>query len=584
MFATKTPVHPDLAEALRECRRAFRSVALFSGMVNLLMLAGPLYMLQVYDRVLSSRSVPTLIALSIFLVGAYAFQGVLDLIRSRVVVRSAAVLDQRLALAVHSAVIRLSVASRHPGDGPQPVRDLDAIRGFLTGAGPIAIVDLPWVPVFLTICFLIHPWLGVASTIGAVTLFTMTLLTERASRAPAKALAQDAGRRSIMVEAQRRGGETIMAMGMAGALGQRWAGVNNRYIAATASLSDVAGGFGSASKVLRLLLQSVILGLGAYLVIRQEMTAGAMVAASIMMGRALAPIETAIANWRAFIGARQAITRLSEALTRAAPKREVTSLPRPARSLEVEHVVMVAPGGTKPVVANVRFALKAGQAVGIIGPSGAGKTSLVRALVGIWRPAKGCVRLDGAALDQWDLDQLGQHVGFISQTVELFDGTISENIARMNVKPDADAVLRAAKAAGAHELILRLPNGYDTPIGEGGEALSGGQRQRIALARALYGDPFLIVLDEPNSNLDNEGEMALRQAIANLKTRGAIVVLIAHRPSVLAVCDHILVLANGEQKDFGSRDEIMQKMTRPVAAPAAAAGNLKVVSGTTAGG
>ena len=583
MFATKTPVHPDLAEALRECRRAFRSVALFSGMVNLLMLAGPLYMLQVYDRVLSSRSVPTLIALSIFLVGAYAFQGVLDLIRSRVVVRSAAVLDQRLALAVHSAVIRLSVASRHPGDGPQPVRDLDAIRGFLTGAGPIAIVDLPWVPVFLTICFLIHPWLGVASTIGAVTLFTMTLLTERASRAPAKALAQDAGRRSIMVEAQRRGGETIMAMGMAGALGQRWAGVNNRYIAATASLSDVAGGFGSASKVLRLLLQSVILGLGAYLVIRQEMTAGAMVAASIMMGRALAPIETAIANWRAFIGARQAITRLSEALTRAAPKREVTSLPRPARSLEVEHVVMVAPGGTKPVVANVRFALKAGQAVGIIGPSGAGKTSLVRALVGIWRPAKGCVRLDGAAPDHWDPDLLGQHVGFISQTIELFDGTISENIARMNVKPDADAVLRAAKAAGAHELILRLPNGYDTPIGEGGEALSGGQRQRIALARALYGDPFLIVLDEPNSNLDNEGEMALRQAIANLKTRGAIVVLIAHRPSVLAVCDHILVLANGEQKDFGSRDEIMQKMTRPVVAPAAA-GNLKVVSGTTAGG
>ena len=583
MFATKTPVHPDVAEALRECRRAFGSVALFSGMVNLLMLAGPLYMLQVYDRVLSSRSVPTLIALSIFLVGAYAFQGVLDLIRSRVVVRSAAVLDQRLALAVHSAVIRLSVASRHPGDGPQPVRDLDAIRGFLTGAGPIAIVDLPWVPVFLTICFLIHPWLGVASTIGAVTLFTMTLLTERASRAPAKALAQDAGRRSIMVEAQRRGGETIMAMGMGGALGQRWAGVNNRYIAATASLSDVAGGFGSASKVLRLLLQSVILGLGAYLVIRQEMTAGAMVAASIMMGRALAPIETAIANWRAFIGARQAITRLSEALTRAAPKREVTSLPRPARSLEVEHVAMVAPGGTKPVVANVRFALKAGQAVGIIGPSGAGKTSLVRALVGIWRPAKGCVRLDGAALDQWDPDQLGQHVGFISQTVELFDGTISENIARMNVKPDADAVLRAAKAAGAHDLILRLPNGYDTAIGEGGEALSGGQRQRIALARALYGDPFLVVLDEPNSNLDNDGELALRQAIANLKTRGAIVVLIAHRPSVLAVCDHILVLANGEQKDFGTRDEIMQKMTRPVAAPAAA-GNLKVVSGTTAGG
>ena len=583
-IASRNSTHPDIAQALRECRRAFGSVALFSGVVNLLMLAGPLYMLQIYDRVLSSRSVPTLIALSAFLVGAYAFQGVLDLIRSRVVVRSAAVLDQRLAMAVHGAVIRLTVTSRHPADGPQPVRDLDAIRGFMTGAGPIAIVDLPWVPVFLTICFLIHPWLGVASTIGAVTLFTMTLLTERASRAPARAVAQDAGKRQIMVEAQRRGGETIIAMGMGGASAQRWSAVNDRYIAATASLSDVAGGFGSASKVLRLLLQSVILGLGAYLVIRQEMTAGAMIAASIMMGRALAPIETAIANWRAFIGARQSITRLSEALTRAAPKREVTLLPRPERSLEVEHVAVVAPGGTKPIVANVRFALRTGQALGIIGPSGAGKTSLVRALVGIWRPAKGCVRLDGAALDQWDPDLLGQHVGFVSQAIELFDGTICENIARMNVKPDADAVLRAAKAAGAHELILRLPNGYDTAIGEGGEALSGGQRQRVALARALYGDPFLVVLDEPNSNLDNDGEGALRQAITNLKTRGAIVVLIAHRPSVLAVCDHILVLANGEQKDFGSRDEIMQRMTRPVAAPPAAAGNLKVVRGTTAGG
>ena len=583
-IASRNSTHPDIAQALRECRRAFGSVALFSGVVNLLMLAGPLYMLQIYDRVLSSRSVPTLIALSAFLVGAYAFQGVLDLIRSRVVVRSAAVLDQRLAMAVHGAVIRLTVTSRHPGDGPQPVRDLDAIRGFMTGAGPIAIVDLPWVPVFLTICFLIHPWLGVASTIGAVTLFTMTLLTERASRAPARVVAQDAGKRQIMVEAQRRGGETIIAMGMGGASAQRWSAVNDRYIAATASLSDVAGGFGSASKVLRLLLQSVILGLGAYLVIRQEMTAGAMIAASIMMGRALAPIETAIANWRAFIGARQSITRLSEALTRAAPKREVTLLPRPERSLEVEHVAVVAPGGTKPIVANVRFALRTGQALGIIGPSGAGKTSLVRALVGIWPPAKGCVRLDGAALDQWDPDLLGQHVGFVSQAIELFDGTICENIARMNVKPDADAVLRAAKAAGAHELILRLPNGYDTAIGEGGEALSGGQRQRVALARALYGDPFLVVLDEPNSNLDNDGELALRQAITNLKTRGAIVVLIAHRPSVLAVCDHILVLANGEQKDFGSRDEIMQRMTRPVAAPPAAAGNLKVLRGTTAGG
>src|ERR1700754_4873175 len=369
MLATKNAVHPDLAEALGECKRAFGSVAVFSGVVNLLMLAGPLYMLQIYDRVLSSRSVPTLIALSIFLVGAYAFQGALDLIRSRVVVRSAAVLDQRLALAVHNAVIRLAVASRHPGDGPQPVRDLDQIRGFLTGAGPIAIVDLPWVPVFLTICFLIHPWLGVASTIGAVTLFTMTLLTERASRAPARALAQDAGRRSIMVEAQRRGGETIMAMGMGGALAQRWAGVNNRYIAATASLSDVAGGFGSASKVLRLLLQSVILGLGAYLVIRQEMTAGAMVAASIMMGRALAPIETAIANWRGFVGSRDAIRRLSEVLARLPPQTTAIELPNAKQNLDVA-IAFAAPGAQTPILGKVEFKLNAGEVCGVIGPSG----------------------------------------------------------------------------------------------------------------------------------------------------------------------------------------------------------------------
>ena len=582
-FGTSRLINLDLAAALRECRSAFGTVALFSGIVNLLMLAGPLYMLQIYDRVLSSRSVPTLVALSIFLVGAYGFQGALDMIRSRVVVRAAALLDTRLANTVHGAVIRLAIAGRRAGEGPQPVRDLDQIRAFLMSAGPIAILDMPWVPVFLSICFLIHPWLGLAATAGAIALVMMTLLTERASRAPARAAAHDAGGRSTMMEAQRRSSETIMAMGMAGALAQRWTALNSRYIAAVGRLSDVAGSFGSVSKVLRLLLQSVILGLGAYLVIRQEVTAGAMIAASIMMGRALAPIETAIANWRGFVAARQSIARLSEALTRAAPKRTATALPKPARSLDVEQVTVVPPGGTAPIVADVRFRLRSGDALGIIGPSGAGKTSLVRTLVGIWRPAKGNVRLDGAALDQWNPELLGQHVGFISQTVELFDGTISENIARMSTAANADAVLRAARAAGAHEMILRLPSGYDTPIGEGGEALSGGQRQRIALARALYGDPFLIVLDEPNSNLDSEGEAALLQAIAGVKARGAIVILIAHRPTVLSVCDHMLVLANGAQLEFGPREQILRKISTRPAPAAAVAGNLKVVSDTTVG-
>jgi PrtD family type I secretion system ABC transporter len=337
------------------------------------------------------------------------------------------------------------------------------------------------------------------------------------------------------------------------------------------------------SKVLRLLLQSAMLGLGAFLVLRQELTAGAMIAASIMMGRALAPIETAIANWRAFVAARQSIARLSDALARAQSKRATTALPKPARSLDIEHVTVLAPGSTTPIVGNVRFGLKAGEALGVIGPSGAGKTSLVRTLLGIWPPAKGTVRLDGAALDQWDPEALGRHIGFVSQTVELFDGTITENIARMSTSPAVDSVLRAASAAGAHDMILRLPAGYDTKVGEGGEALSGGQRQRIALARALYGDPFLVVLDEPNSNLDNEGELALHQAIVDLKTRGAIVVLIAHRPSTLAVCDTVLVLANGMQQAFGPRVEIMRQIAARTIAPAASA-NLKVVSDTTDGG
>jgi ATP-binding cassette, subfamily C, type I secretion system permease/ATPase len=583
MLATGTSVHPDLAAALRDCRRAFAGVALFSGVVNLLMLAGPLYMLQIYDRVLSSRSVPTLVVLSVFLVGAYAFQGALDLIRSRVIVRAAALLDQHLAVAVHGAVIRLAIANRHPTEGPQPVRDLDQIRAFLTGAGPIAIVDLPWIPIFLFICFLLHPWLGLAATVGGIVLFTMTLLTERASRTPARMAAQDAGVRSVMVEAGRRGGETIVAMGMAGSLAQRWAGINNRYIAAVARLSDVASSYGSTSKVLRLLLQSMILGLGAYLVIRQELTAGAMIAASIMMGRALAPIETTIANWRAFIGARQSIRRLSEALARAAPRPAVTALPPPARSLDVEQLTIAAPGTATPIVTGVHFSLKSGEALGIIGPSGAGKTSLIRALVGIWSPVRGNVRLDGAELSQWDPELVGRHIGFVSQTVELFDGTISENIARMAVAPDVDSVLRAAQAAGAHDLILRLPSGYDTKVGEGGEALSGGQRQRIALARALYGDPFLVVLDEPNANLDSDGELALHQAMLALKARGAILVLIAHRPATLSACDRLLVLANGVQQGIGPRDEILQKLLgRRVPSPAA--GNLKVVSDTAGGG
>lgn len=569
-LASAPSMDADVSAALRDCRRAFWSVALFSGVVNILMLAGPLYMLQIYDRVLSSRSVPTLIALTIFLVGALAFQGLLDMIRARIVVRAASLLDQHLGTRVHATVIQLAVLRRRPGDAHQPVRDLDQIRTFLTGNGPVAIVDLPWAPVFLLVCFLIHPWLGALAAVAVLALLTVTILTERASRAHARAVMADAGLRTALVEADRRNSETVMAMGMAATLSKRWASVNERYVATIGSSSDVLSSFGSLSKVLRLGLQSGMLGLGAYLVIKQELTAGAMIAASIMMGRALAPIETAIGNWRLFVAARDGIGRLSEMLARFPPARAATELPKPGRSLDVA-VTIAAPGTTNVIVANVEFRLTAGEVCGIIGPSGSGKTSLARALLGIWSPARGTVRLDGATLDQWDPEVRGRWVGFVSQQVELFDGTIAENIARMSADIDSSAVLAAARMAGAHQLILRLPSGYETKIGDAGVDLSAGQRQRIALARALYGDPFLIVLDEPNSNLDGEGEAALQKAIQDLKARGAIVVIIAHRQSSLLMCDKVLVLMNGTQQAFGPRDPVLAKVLGRVIQPAAAA-------------
>lgn len=582
---TASATHPAVAAALKDCRRAFWSVAVFSGGVNLLMLAGPLYMLQIYDRVLSSRSVPTLVALTVFLVGAYAFQGALDVVRSRIVVRAATLLDRNLGTTVHAAVVRIANQSRNAGDALQPVRDLDQIRAFLTSAGPMAIVDLPWVPVFMVICFLIHPWLGMVALAGGLVLFALTILTERASREPAREVAQHSGLRGSMVEADRRNSESVVAMGMADALTARWATVNNRYLNAVGRSSDVVGSYGSVSKIVRLLLQSAMLGLGAYLVIYNELTAGSMIAASIMMGRALAPIETAIANWRGFIAARQSTGRLSAVLARIGTRGPSTELPAPVRSLDVEHIAVLAPGEQTAIVKDVTFSLVAGEALGVIGPSGAGKTSLVRALIGVWPPARGSVRVDGAELSHWDPAMLGRHVGFVSQGVELFDGTIADNISRMAPKPDSAAVLQAAREADAHDMIQLLPNGYDTKIGEGGAALSAGQRQRVALARALYGNPFLLVLDEPNSNLDSVGEAALQKAIQSAKARGAVVILVAHRPSSLVLCDKVLVLVNGAQQAYGPRDEILKGgiSQKPAAATAGPGANLKVVRDTPFG-
>jgi PrtD family type I secretion system ABC transporter len=573
----------ELREALAACWHAFLAIGVMSGLINVLYLTGSFYMLEVYDRVLPSRSVPTLVALSILALTLFAFQGVLDIIRSRVLVRIAASLDERLSTRVYDIVVQLPLRSRMPGDGLAPMRDLDQIRSFLIGTGPLALFDLPWMPAYLFICFVFHPWIGVAALCGALLLTSLTLLSEFMTRKPSRAAMAHVGSRNGLAEAGRRNAEVIRAMGMAPRLGKVWGEANNKYLSSQRQTSDVAGGLGALSKVMRFALQSGVLGLGAYLVIQQQATAGIIIASSIIVARALAPVELAVANWRGFVAARQSWRRLSELLIGTDSGAAPMTLPAPSASLVVENVVGTPPGIQRMVVQDVSFALKAGQGLGIIGPSASGKSSLARLIVGVWQPVRGKVRLDGAALDQWSPAELGPHIGYLPQDVELFAGTVAQNIARFEPDAPSDAVIAAAQAASVHDMIVRLSEGYDTQIGEGGAVLSAGQRQRIALARALYRDPFLIVLDEPNSNLDSDGDKALTQAIMRCRARGAVVIVVAHRPSALAGVDQVLAMLNGRPHAIGPRDEILAKLfnppgsSPPATAPAAAAGGLRLV-------
>ena len=535
---------------------------MISGVVNVLALTSPLFMLQVYDRVLASRSLSTLVGLAVLAAGLFAFQSMLDVIRSRVLMRVGERVDRQLSGRVHAAVVRLPLEARMPGDGLQPLRDLDNVRGFLSGQGPTAFFDLPWMPLYLGICFLFHFWIGMTALAGAIVLVSLTVITNALSRGPASETIQHGMLRNALMEAGRRNAEVVRAMGFGKRIAERWQETNSSYLAANRRAGDVAGGFGGASRSLRLMLQSAILGVGAYLVIKQETSAGVMIASSIMMGRALAPVDLAIASWKPFLMARQSWARLTELLALVPEADEVTALPKPERDLRVESVTIVPPGEKKPTVAGVNFAVPAGSALGIIGPSGSGKSTLARALVGVWKPASGKVRLDGASFEQWDREILGRHVGYLPQGVELFDGTIGENIARFEPDAPAEAVVAAAKAAGAHDLILRFERGYEARIGEAGSALSAGQRQRIGLARALYGDPFLVVLDEPNANLDAEGEAAVVRAMASVRERKGIAIVIAHRPSALGVVDLILAMESGRAKAFGPRDEVLSRVLK----------------------
>lgn len=550
----------ELRKALASVRGAFIAVGVFSGGVNILMLTGSLYMLQVYDRVIPSRSVPTLIGLSILIVFLFALQGLLDMIRQRILTRVGLVLDAQLAPRIFNIVVTLPLKTRLQGDGMQPMRDLDTVRGFLSSLGPTSLFDLPWLPLYLGLAFVLHFWLGITTLVGAVILCLITIMTEFASRRPARDATTHANLRNGLAEASRRNAEAIRSMGMADAMTKRWMEANELYLAAQRTASDAVGGFGNLSKVLRFLLQSAVLGVGAYLVIMDQATAGVMIAASILSARALAPIELAIAHWRSFVAARQSWTRLGDMLQALPPEQEQMSLPPPKHTLQLEGVSVASPGGRDAIVNNVSLTLQAGQGLGIIGPSASGKSSLVRSIVGLWPAVRGKVRLDGAALEQRNAATLGPHIGYMPQGVELFDGTVAENIARFREDADSNAVVAAARAAGAHDLILKLQDGYSTRVGEGGVALSAGQRQRVALARALYGDPFLVVLDEPNSNLDNDGEAALSEAIKGVRARGGIVVVVAHRPSALIALDQVLVMANGGVQALGPRDEVLRKV------------------------
>lgn len=540
-------------------------MALFTAVLNILYLTGSFFMLQVYDRVLPSRSVPTLVALCLLALGLYGFQAILDIVRNRVLIRIAGGFAETMDRRIYQLLVKLPLRAPQM-NGFEPVRDLDQIRGFMSGTGPAALFDLPWMPLYLGICYLFHPLLGLTATVGALILVAITFMTEVKIRQPSIELSSLSSRRNSLAEASRRNSEVLHAMGMVGRFARQWSDYGRRYVDAHQRAGDITGGMGSFSRALRMALQSAVLAVGAYLVIKQQATAGIIIAGSILSARALAPVEQVIAQWRVFVSARQSWHRLNNLLARIPADRNMLQLPRPKASLSVEAVSVAPPGVNMLVARDIALTLKAGQGLGIIGPSASGKSSLVRALVGVWQPVAGKIRIDGATLDQWSSEALGEHIGYLPQDMELFAGTVAQNIARLEPEPDATKVIAAAQAAGVHELILGLPNGYETEMGEGGTALSAGQRQRVGLARALYGDPFLVVLDEPNSSLDHDGEEALTRAIMSVRARGGIAIVVAHRPSALAAVDQLMVMRGGRQQAFGPKDAVLRE-TLKAAAP-----------------
>lgn len=568
------PKSDEIRRVFTACRGYFLTAALFSLAINLLYLAGPLYMLQVYDRVIASGSVTTLVMLTIALVIAFAALAGLDMVRSRVLARAGVRLDRLLSGRVVAATVE------HFGgaaSGGQLLRDFDTVRQFITGSGVTALFDLPWVPLYIAVIFLLHPWLGLFALGSAIVLVGAAIVNEWLVRQPQSEANAASARNYAFTEMSLRNSEVIRAMGMIGGVLQRWGRQRNRVLERQLAAGDRASAMTSLIKLMRMSMQSLILGLGAFLVIQRLATAGAMFAASILLGRALQPVEQTVGQWRALVSAHGAWQRVRDLLLASPPPERSTELPRPEGRLSVEGLLHIPPGASRPILRNVSFNLEPGESLGIIGPSGAGKSTLARHMVGVLRPTAGAVRLDGADVRTW---LAGSHIGYLPQDIELFADTVAANIGRFATDAD-DRIVEAARLAGVHEMILRLPNGYDTEVGEGGAVLSGGFRQRVGLARAIFGNPSLVLLDEPSSNLDNDGDLALSTCVAQLKQRGTTVVIVSHRAASLSTVDKILILRDGAVEVFSERAEFMRRLNRPAttalpsneeAADAAAAG------------
>ena len=555
------PCFPELRTARRASRGLYWFVGILSFFVNLLMLTGPLYMLQVYDRVLGSRSVETLVALTLLVAFLFAMMGILDFARGRVMGRAGARFQSSLERRVFDAVLRKSARSPDQGN-VTGLSDLQSVQQLMTSPVLTAAFDIPFTPLFLAGIWIFHPWLGILALSGGAILILLAVLNQLVTRRSAQAAGRAGVDADLMAGEIRSEADAVQAMGMRGAAFDRWQTTRAQALAQQVCLADRAGTFTVSIKTFRLFLQSAMLGLGAWLVLQNQLTAGAMIAGSILLGRALAPVEQLVGQWSMVQRARQGWSSLGRLLAEVPPEAARTALPKPKARLEIQGVTVVPPGEREPTLRGVTFALKPGQALGVIGASGAGKSSLARTITGLWPPVAGKIRLDGATLDQFAPDTLGQHIGYLPQRVHLFAGTVAENIARLSASPDAEQVVAAAQRADAHEMILKLPDGYDTQVSAGGGRLSGGQMQRIGLARAMFGDPVILVLDEPNSNLDNEGSEAVNAAIRSFKEAGKTILIMAHRPAAIKECDLLLMLEGGQVRSFGPKDGVLREVVR----------------------